>query len=40
MATEKNVTWGRSLSKPLGIVLIAIGGSLSVAALMLPRAVG
>ncbi|HEX7223562.1 MAG TPA: ATP-binding protein [Candidatus Limnocylindrales bacterium] len=40
MATEKNVTWGRSLSKPLGIVLIAIGGSLSVAALMLPSAVG
>ena len=40
MATEKNVTWGRSLSEPLGIVLIAIGGSLSVAALMLPSAVG
>ena len=36
MATEKNVTWGRSLSKPLGIVLIAIGGSLSAAALMVP----
>jgi predicted metal-binding membrane protein len=38
MAIEKNVAWGRSVSKPLGIVLIAAGGSLAVAALLPPGA--
>ena len=33
MAIEKNATWGRQLSKPLGIVLIAAGTSLGLAAM-------
>ena len=34
MAIEKNATWGRQLSKPLGIVLIAAGSSLCLAAVI------
>ena len=37
MAIEKNATWGRSLSRPLGIVLIGAGSALVLAA-MLPGA--
>jgi predicted metal-binding membrane protein len=37
MAIEKNATWGKSLSRPLGIVLIGAGSSLVLAA-MLPAA--
>jgi predicted metal-binding membrane protein len=33
MATEKNVAWGRRLSAPVGIVLVALGASLAVAGL-------
>jgi predicted metal-binding membrane protein len=34
MAIEKNATWGRQLSKPLGIVLIAAGSALSLAVVL------
>jgi predicted metal-binding membrane protein len=34
MAIEKNATWGRGLSRPLGIVLVAIGSALSIAAVL------
>jgi predicted metal-binding membrane protein len=33
MAIEKNATWARGLSRPLGIVLIGAGSTLSLAAL-------
>ncbi len=33
MAIEKNATWGRGLSRPLGIVLIGAGTTLSIAAM-------
>ncbi len=33
MAIEKNATWGRAMSRPLGIVLIAAGSALCVAVL-------
>ena len=36
MAIEKNASWGRRLSAPLGIVLISVGGALTVAALAAP----
>ena len=36
MAVEKNATWGRGMSRPLGIVLLAIGGALTLAALLVP----
>jgi predicted metal-binding membrane protein len=39
MAIEKNATWGRLLSRPLGIVLIGAGSTLTLAAL-LPVGVG
>jgi predicted metal-binding membrane protein len=32
MAIEKNASWGRGLSRPLGIVLIAAGSALVLAA--------
>jgi hypothetical protein len=35
MAIEKNATWGRGLSRPLGIVLIGAGSTLTLAAVML-----
>lgn len=34
MAIEKNATWGKTMSKPLGIVLIAAGSALCVAAVL------
>lgn len=34
MAIEKNAPWGRALSRPLGIVLIAAGSALCVAVLI------
>jgi predicted metal-binding membrane protein len=34
MATEKNATWGRGLSRPLGLVLIGAGSALCLAAVM------
>ena len=39
MAIEKNVTWGRAMSRPLGIVLIAAGSAMCVAVLV-PGATG
>jgi predicted metal-binding membrane protein len=33
MAVEKNVSWGRRLSAPLGVVLIAAGALLGAARL-------
>ena len=36
MAIEKNATWGKGLSRPLGIVLIGAGTTLCLAAVMLP----
>jgi hypothetical protein len=34
MAVEKNAVWARGLSRPLGIVLIGAGATLSLAALL------
>ena len=39
MAIEKNATWGRGLSRPLGIVLIGAGTTLTLGAL-LPAGIG
>jgi predicted metal-binding membrane protein len=36
MAIEKNAPWGRGLSRPLGIVLLAAGSALIVGAVMVP----
>ena len=36
MAIEKNAPWGRGMSRPLGIVLLAAGIALIVAAVMVP----
>ena len=35
MAVEKNATWGKALSAPLGIVLVAAGSALLLAAVMI-----
>jgi predicted metal-binding membrane protein len=36
MATEKNMPWGRRLSSPLGVVLIASGVGLAAAGALGP----
>lgn len=34
MAVEKNVSWGRRISAPLGVVLLGWGFTLSVATIL------
>jgi predicted metal-binding membrane protein len=36
MAAEKNLSWGRKLSAPIGVALLGWGGTIVVAQLLFP----